>query len=131
MNYDLNDGEVDILNLSLAVDRTPRFSYMVGYRFIEENESNLLGVGFNYRLDEKHTIAVRESFDLDRGDTLDFTVGYIRKYPRWYVAVTFELDEAEDDAGVSLSVWPEGLPRATIGSRRFTGVAGSTALTTN
>ncbi|MCH7526741.1 MAG: LPS assembly protein LptD [Planctomycetes bacterium] len=131
MNYDLNDGEVDILNLSLAVDRTPRFSYMVGYRFIEENDSNLLGIGFNYRLDEKHTIAVRESFDLDRGDTLDFTVGYIRKYPRWYVAVSFELDESESDAGVSFSVWPEGLPRATIGSRRFTGVAGSTALTTN
>ncbi len=128
MNYDLNDGEVDRLDLALQVDRTPRFSYGLDYRFIEETDSNLLGFELNYRADEKHAFAVRELFDLERGRTHDFSVTYIRKYPRWYVALVFELDEAEDNAGVSLSIWPEGLPRAAVGGRRFTGLATSTAL---
>lgn len=127
MNYDLNDGEIDIFDLSIAVERTPRFSYLVGYRYIEESNSNLLGVAMNYQIDRKHAIALREEFDLGRGETLDFTIAYIRKYPRWYVALAFELDEAESNAGVSLSIWPEGLPKASIGSRRFTGLATTTA----
>ena len=128
MNYDLNDGEIDIFDLGIQVDRTPRFSYGIDYRFIQETDSNLLGLGLNYKIDAKHTVAFREAFDLDGGRTLDFTIAYIRKYPRWYVAWAFELDEAEDNIGVSLSVWPEGLTRTTIGSRRFTGLATSTAM---
>ncbi len=128
LNYDLNDGEVDILNVSRAVERPPRFSYILGYRFIEESDSNLLGFDMNYRLSEKHTLALREAFDLQRGRTLDLTVALIRKFPRWFGAVSFALDEAEDDFGVSISIWPEGLPQAALGSRRFTGLATTTRL---
>ncbi|MHC5110021.1 MAG: LPS assembly protein LptD [Planctomycetota bacterium] len=128
MNYDMNDGEIDILNFSLAVERTPRFSYLVGYRFIEESDSNILALDLNYRLTEKHTFAMRELFDLQSGRTLDFTVGIIRKFPRWYGALAFEFDDARDDLGVSVSFWPEGLPNAAIGSKRFTGLATSTRL---
>ncbi|MHC4695902.1 MAG: LPS assembly protein LptD [Planctomycetota bacterium] len=128
LNYDINDGNLDIFNLSLVVERTPRLSYLLGYRFIDESNSNLLGFDMNYRLTEKHTIALRELFDLGRGQTLDFTVAFIRKMPRWYSAVSFELDEAEDDFGISFSLWPEGLPQAALGSRRFTGLANTTKI---
>ncbi len=127
-NYDLNDGTVDVLNVSLAVERTPRLSYLLGYRFIDETESNLLGFDLNYRMTEKHTLALRELFDLDRGETLDFTIALVRKFPRWFGALSFELDQAEDDFGVSVSIWPEGLPQAALGSRRFTGLANTTRL---
>lgn len=128
LNYDLNNTEIDILNVSLAVERTPRLSYLIGYRFIEESESNLLGFDLNYKVTEKHSIALRESFDLDRGETLDFTIALVRKHPRWFSALSFELDESEDDFGISLSIWPEGLPQAALGSRRFTGLAQTTRL---
>jgi len=128
MNYDLNDSRVDILNLSLAVERTPRFSYLIGYRFIDKSNSNLLGFDMNYSLTEKHTIAFRELFDLDRGRTLEFTVALIRKHPRWFSALSFELNQSANDFGVSLSIWPEGLPQAALGSRRFTGLANTTSL---
>ena len=118
MNYDTNDGEIDIYNVSLAVERPPRFSYLLGYRYIEETNSNLLGFDMYYRLTEKYTMAFRELFDLARGETLDFTIAIIRKFPRWFGAVSFQLDEAEDDFGISFSVWPQGLPQAALGSRR-------------
>ena len=127
-NFDLNDGELDVFNISCAVERPPRLSYLIGYRFIEETDSNLLALGANYRISEKHTITVREEFDLQHGETLEFSLGVIRKFPRWYVGLTFDLDKVEDDLGISMSVWPEGFPRAVIGSRRFTGVATSTGL---
>ncbi|MCH8149522.1 MAG: LPS assembly protein LptD [Planctomycetes bacterium] len=128
MNYDTNDGEIDIFNVSLAVERPPRFSYLLGYRYIKETNSNLLGFDMNYRLTEKYTMAFRELFDLARGETLDFTIAIIRKFPRWFGAVSFELDEPEDDFGISFSVWPQGLPQAALGSRRFTGLANTTRL---
>ncbi|HUU83661.1 MAG TPA: hypothetical protein VM243_09175 [Phycisphaerae bacterium] len=127
-NVDLNDGSMDVFNLSLAVERDPRLSYMLGYRYIGDINSNLLALGANYRISEKHTLAFRESFDLGRGETQEFTVGFIRKFPRWYVALTVDLNEADDDFGVSLSAWPEGLRRAALGSRRFTGLAESTGI---
>ncbi|MBU0716882.1 MAG: LPS assembly protein LptD [Planctomycetes bacterium] len=129
LNFDVNDGEIDILNLSLAVERSPRLSYLVGYRFIEEGNSNLLGFDMSYHLTEKHMMAARELFDLGEGQTLDFTIAFIRKFPRWFGAVAFQLDEAEDDFGVSFTIWPEGLPQAALGSRRFTGLAGAGGLT--
>ena len=128
LNFDVNDGEVDIFNVSYAVERPPRTSYIIGYRFIGETESNLLALDVNYQMTEKHTLAVREAFDLDRGQTQDFTIALIRKFPRWYSALSFSLDESEDDFGVSFSIWPEGVPQAAIGSRRFTGLATSTRI---
>jgi hypothetical protein len=103
-------------------------SYLLGYRFIEKSHSNLLGFDMNYRLTEKYTVALRERFDLERRRTLDSTVAFIRKMPRWFGAISFDLDEAEDDFGVSLSLWPEGLPQAGLGSRRFTGLANTTRI---
>ena len=128
-NYDLDDGELDLFNLSVAVERPPRLGYLVGYRFIKESDSSLLGFGANYQLTEKHTLALRELIDLDEGRTAEFTVGLIRRFPRWFAALSFELDDTEDDFGVSLSVWPEGLPRAVLGSRRFTGLGTTTRMT--
>jgi hypothetical protein len=127
-NYDMDDGEMDVFSVSLAVERRPRLGYVIGYRFIDETESNLLGAGINYQLSEKYTIAVREAFDLERGETEEFTVALIRKLPRWYVGLTFELDEINDDFGISLSAWPEGFPQAALGTRRFTGLATSTGI---
>jgi hypothetical protein len=104
---------------------------LLGYRFIEESDSNLLAFDMNYRLSEKHTLALRELFDLNEGRTLDLTLVLIRKLPGWFTALSFDLDEAEDDFGVSISVWPEGVPQAAVGSRRFTGLAHSTGISRN
>lgn len=41
--------------------------------------------------------------------------------PLWFAALSFELEEAEDGFGVSVSGWPEGLPRAD--SRRLVSLA--------
>src|SRR6185369_1155710 len=107
--------------ISLAVERDPRLSYFVGWRYIHDTDNNLLGLGANYKLNEKHSIAVREYYDIEEQRNLSTEVSYIRKWPRWYTAVSFDVDRALDDVGVNLSIWPEGAPNLALGSRRYTG----------
>ncbi len=127
-NFDMNDGHLDLFNLSYAVERSPRFSYFVGYRLIEDTNSNLVGGGINYKISTKYSTASRLYYDLERNEMETFDVTIIRKFPRWYAGLTIEVDNIEEDFGVSLSMWPEGAPQATIGSRKYTGVAESTAI---
>lgn len=122
LNYDMANADVDVQNVTLSVERDPRLSYFFGWRQIEPTQSNLFGFGANYKASEKHTFAFREYYDIQRQKTEDLEVSYIRKLPRWYVAATFQLDNIQNDIGVSISAWPEGLPEATIGGRRFTGI---------
>jgi len=127
-NYDFDDNRFDRNNVSLAVQRSPRLAYVFGWRHAGEIELDLMGGGFNYRLSEKHISAFRIWYDVDRGKLGEMTVSLIRRLPRWYFAVNFEVDEVFDDYTISVSLWPEGIPEWTLGSRRFTGLSRSMAI---
>jgi hypothetical protein len=128
LNFDLNDGKLDRHDISLAVERNPRLSYVFGYRHAGDIDSDLIGGGYNYKLNEKHITSVRIWYDLDRGELGEIALIYIRKLPRWYVGINLEFDEVFDEMSVSVSMWPEGIPEWTLGSRRFTGLATSTGI---
>lgn len=127
-NLDVNEWSFDRHNVSLAVERLPRLAYILGWRHAGDVDLDYIGGGFNYRLNEKHTAAFRMWHDLDRGRISEINVTYIRKLPRWYFAVNFELDNTFDDFTVSISMWPEGIPEWTLGSRRFSGLGASTGI---
>jgi len=127
-NFDTNDGNMDLFNISYAVERTPRLSYFVAYRRIGDTDSDLLGAGMNYRISDKYTMALRSYYDVEHSSLEKLDLTFIRKFPRWYGALTLELDEIEDSYGIGFSVWPEGAPQAAIGTRKFTGLSESTAI---
>ncbi len=126
--YDWNRGNVGTSNISLGVEREPRMAYFVGWRYIHDTDSNLMGFGANYKLNEKHTVAIREYYDIDRGRNYTTELVYIRRWPRWYTAVAFDVDRSLDDIGINLSVWPEGAPKLGLGSKRYTGLADSVGI---
>lgn len=128
LNLDLNDGQLDRHDFSLAVERNPRLAYVLGYRHADDIDLDLVGGGWNYRLNEKHITSVRAWYDLDRGELGEIAIIYIRKLPRWYIAFNLEFDEVFDDVKLSVSMWPEGIPEWTLGSRRFTGLATTTGI---
>jgi len=123
---DADHGELGLSGFGIHVDRDPRLSWFLGHRYVGLTESNLLGVGANYRLNRKYAVAVREEFDLGRGQNADLTLTLLRRLPRWYLALTVEFDETEDVDSVSLALWPEGIPEWTIGSRRYSDLATTT-----
>lgn len=123
--YDLNRDQVGTSNVSFAVERDPRLAYFVGWRYIHDTENNLIAFGANYKLNEKHIIGFREYYDAEEGRNYSTEVIYIRKWPRWYTAVAFDVDRALDDVGVNFSLWPEGAPTLGLGSKRYTGLTDS------
>ncbi len=127
-NYDLNDGSFDRHDFAIAVERDPRLSYMLGARYAGDIDMSLVGGGWNYKLTEKHLTAVRAWWDVDSGKVGEVTLSYVRRLPRWYVGITFEYDNVSDDTSVMLSLWPEGVPEWTLGSRRVSNLATSTAI---
>ncbi|MFQ5501358.1 MAG: LPS assembly protein LptD [Phycisphaerae bacterium] len=126
--YDVNRGNVGTSNVSIAVEREPRLAYFAGWRYIHDTDSNLVTFGSNYKLNQKHTVAFRETYDIQEGRNFSTEVIYIRKWQRWYSAVTLDIDRTLDDIGINLSIWPEGAPRLGLGSRRYTGLADSVGL---
>ena len=127
-NLDTNDWSFDRHNVSLAIERLPRLAYVLGWRHAGDIDLDLAGGGYNYRLNEKHITAFRIWYDVDRGKLGEVAIAYVRKLPRWYFSVNFEADEVFDDISISVSLWPEGIPEWTLGSRRFTGLATTTGI---
>ncbi len=127
-SYDIDGGDIDIANLSLAVERSPRFSYFLGWRMIGETDSNLIGFGGKYKASEKHRFAVAQYTDIDRGSTERFDITYVRKFPRWFASFTVSLDEVKDNLSISFAMWPEGATNVALGNKRYTSLANSMAI---
>jgi hypothetical protein len=127
-NFDLNDRSYDRHDFALAVERDPRLAYVFGTRYAGDINMNLVGGGWNYRLTEKHITAVRAWFDVDTGEVGEVTLSYVRKLPRWYLGVNLTYDNVNDDTSIMLSLWPEGIPEWSIGSRRFSTLGTSTGI---
>ena len=126
--YDVDRNQMGTSSVSIAVEREPRLAYFAGWRFINDTDDNLFTFGANYKLNEKHTLAFREIYDIDEGRNFSSQVIYVRRWPRWYTALTFDVDRTLDDVGINLSIWPEGAPKAGLGSKRFTGLTDSVGL---
>ena len=56
--------------------------------------------------------------DYDGHETMASSLTLLRKFPRWYVGVTAVMDHRTDDMGIYLTIWPEGVPEARLGSGR-------------
>jgi len=121
VNYDVNDEEVGLANIGLAVQRDPRLRYFIGTRYIDDMNSTVGTLGVNYRINAKYQISAFQQYDFlfDNGDNLGTRVALIRKLPRWYVGVTFVADRAADDIGFVISLWPQGVPEFRIGGSRL------------
>lgn len=124
MNYDLGDGQCDLMNVGLAVERDPRLSYYAGLRYIHELDSSVGTIGAQYKINRKYTISAFEQYDFRYNDgvNLGSRISITRKLPRWYVRFTFTYDRryaGDDDIGLMISLWPEGVPEVRLGGGRM------------
>lgn len=127
-NFDLNDRSFDRHDVAIAVERDPRLSYVFGTRYAGDINTNLVGGGWNYKLTEKHFTNVRAWWDVDSGQVGEATLSYVRKLPRWYVGISLKYDNVNNDTSIMFSLWPEGIPEWSLGSRRFSTMGTSTGI---
>jgi len=131
MNWDMTSGQVRRWNLGLAVSRDPRLRYYLGVRRINDPgsliDSSILTAGATYQINEKYWISGFQQIDVDYDghESMASSLSLIRKFPRWYVGATFVMDHRTDSLGLYVTLWPEGIPEARLGSGRATLLAES------
>jgi len=114
VNYDIDDKQIGRTGIGLRVERTPRLSYFVGLRTINELSSAVGTFAMRYQINRKYEVAFIEQydFDYDAGTNLKTAIEITRKFPRWYVGLVLAYDARYDDATILLNIYPEGIPEA-------------------
>ncbi len=120
--YGMMPQGMDRVNVGLAVTRSPRLSYFVADRFDRGLDMQVFTAGATYRINEKYTLSGAHQLDLDNGDELATSISLVRKFPRWYMALTVDIDQGRDNSAITLTVWPEGAPEVKVGARAVGGV---------
>ena len=125
--YDDDNSRLDIANIGVSVRHDPRLSYYAGLRYIDEYNSTVGTFGLNYQINKKYHLSLFEQYDFDYrgGVNLGTQLWIVRKFPRWYAGLSITYDaryDTEDELGVMLVVWPEGVPEAQPNLGRLSGL---------
>ncbi len=125
MNFDIQSGVVQQLNVGFSRLCWPNLSYYVGSRYLRrivsgiERGSNAVTFAATYVLDPRYTLVFSEQYDFDYGAGIQSDITLIRKYHRMNLALTVSADESLDEERVVLSLWPQGVPELGFGMRRY------------
>lgn len=137
MNYDLDSGKLQQLNVGVSRYVHPDISYYVGSRYLRpliisipeedifEQGSQALIAAITYRLSDRYTAVFSQEYNFDFGKGVRSDLTLIRQYHRLYYALSFTLDESLERSGVHFSVWPQGVDSLAIGSRKYMGLTGA------
>jgi len=126
INCNIHDGLVSQADNSIAVQRSPRLRYSLGYRYLRDADpfydldGSFVTVGSSYKMNRKHTVALSHRYDIERTAASNSRVTIIRKYPHWYGAFSIGYNATTGSTSFTLSFWPEGFNKLTLGSRRLT-----------
>ncbi len=131
INYDIQSGVVQQLNVGFSRLRWPNLSYYIGSRYLKridngygEEGSNAFTFAASYVLDPRYTVVFSQQYDFDYGANIRSEVTLIRRYHRLCYGITFRVDESMDRQAIVFSVWPEGVSEMGIGPERYMGQGG-------
>ncbi|MEL7240700.1 MAG: hypothetical protein AAGK78_17715, partial [Planctomycetota bacterium] len=115
----LDDGDLLTTAAGLVVERSPRFSYSVGGRFVEPLDLILAVGGVRYELSDRYLLSGSARFDIEEGDVRNTTVGIQRRFDRIALNIGLFRDNVDDDQGIRFSFIPIGVPGAALGTDTF------------
>lgn len=128
MNFDIQSGVVQQLNIGLSRLVWPDLQFFVGSRYLrrlnvlEEKGSNTFTFAATYILDPRYTMVFAQQFDFDYGTNNRSDITLLRKYHRICYGLTFSADASLDRKAVVFSIWPQGIKELAIGQRRYMGI---------
>jgi len=132
LNFDMQSGVVQQLNVGFSHLRWPDLNYYIGSRYLRRIDNGLGEIGSNmftfaatYVLDPRYTAIYSAQYDFDYGAALRSDISLIRRYHRMYYGFTYSSDSSLDRQAIVFSVWLQGVPELAIGPRRYMGLGGS------
>lgn len=134
INYNIRDAVISQADGAVAVQRSPRSRYYVGYRYlrngdisiekalpniIQKENANFITGGLSYKLNRKFTVALAHQYDIGQAADSYTRATLIQKFPHWYGAFSIGFDPTRSGVSFMVSFWPEGFDKVALGSRRF------------
>ena len=136
MNYDIESGVVQQLNIGVSRYVYPDLSYYIGSRYlrpvvididsdnIHEEGSNSVVMAATYALNPKYTATFAQEYNFDYGKNIKSELTILRRYHRMYYGFTFSVDESLKRKSVVFSIWPQGVKELALGRRKYIGLVG-------
>jgi len=142
INYDLDSGHVQQLNVGVSRLVYPDISYYLGTRYLrpviipvdEDNDgnaeyneegSNSFVASMTYRLSPRYVATFSQEYNFDFGESIRTDLTLVRRYHRMFYAVSVSFDESLDRNTVLFSIWPQGIKELAVGSRKHAGLTRS------
>lgn len=131
INFDIQSGVVQQLNIGISRLCWPNLSYYIGSRYLrrievlDEKGSNAFTFAATYILDPRYTLVFSQQFDFDYGKNIRSDITLLRKYHRMSCAFTVSVDDSLDRRAIIFSIWPEGIKELALGKRRYMELGGS------
>ncbi len=102
--YDLDNSLLARGSIGTNLQHTPLLSSYVEYRFIDANNTKLLGVGWQYELTSKYDVRLLPQWDFVANDFRAITVILVRRFPDFDFTVRVTRDEITDQTTLGASL---------------------------
>jgi hypothetical protein len=112
-SYNLETGTLATAALGVAAQRGERMSYYVGTRYVGEVNHTLLNAAATYEITAKYSVALAQSFDLAERSSQSTSATLVRRFDRFFAALTIYFDQLEDEGGFSFTILPDVLGNQT------------------
>lgn len=107
-SWNIEDQKLSTAAAGFLVGRGDRVNYYTGLRYIGNINSTIASFSSSYQLTTKYSINFGVAIDLAR-DSKAGTVSVLRRFDRFIVGVGGYYDQTDNESGVTVSFFPEGL----------------------
>lgn len=122
-SWNIREQELSTAALGLLVGRGERVTYFTGIRYIGELDSTIASFSANYQLTAKYSANFAASIDLSRTQSKGGSFSIIRRFDRFFVGVGAFYDAVEDEGGLTVAIYPEGLGSPQISGNAIRSLA--------
>lgn len=112
--FDLADRELGTFSIGVGVDQTPRYSFFIGQRYINESDSSATTMNLAYQLNEKWRIDLFTQYDWGEEELLQARVQLHRDLYNFVLRFGVLEDGSRDDTRIFVELVPKGLPELRV-----------------
>lgn len=102
--YDLEHSRVGRGSIGAELRHSPIFTTYVEMRYIDPSDTELLDIGWYYRMTPKYALSVTPQWDLREDEFRSVRLRVIRSFPDFDFVVSIRYDEIQDETQVSASL---------------------------
>ena len=102
--WDLDDSVMARASLGVEVRHSPVITTFFEYRSIDISDTELLALGWNYRVSQKYRVNLRPSWDVRENEFRSLLIQVTRRFPDYDFRVNFLRDEIRDETRIGASL---------------------------